>query len=509
MVDRRFISLFLSLALLLLLTGCHTPEPDAASDPLPPQPEPAQSQPPRIPVSIPFTLAFYPDYGLNPARAENRANLTLSSLLYEGLFAVDTAFQAQPVLCSTYSVSEDGLTWTLQLRQGVTFSDGSPLTGAAVAAALRAAMAPESHYAPRLSAIRSVTAGEGSVTLTLSAPNGALPLLLDVPVSLGEGDRPLGTGPYVLVEEADGTCVLNARSGWWQGKHLPFPRILLNTVTQADDLISAFDAGDVTLLDADLTGTNGLGYSGSYEVWDYATTSLVYLGFHTQRGPCRVQEVRQALSRGVDRAAIADTSFAHHAVAADLPVHPNSALYDETLASTTSYVPEAMAQGLEGKKLENQPLVLLVNSENSSKVAAAQRIAYQLESTGLSVTLERLPWEEYLAALEKGNFDLYVGEVRLTADFDLTPLVGSRGALNYGGWSDQETDALLAAYQAAGGQERAAAAKALYANLIRRAPITPICFKNSSVLTQWGRLSGLSPVRDNIFWGLEDWVLDP
>ena len=37
----------------------------------------------------------------------------------------------------------------------------------------------------------------------------------------------------------------------------------------------------------------------------------------------------------------------------------------------------------------------------------------------------------------------------------------------------------------------------------------PICFKNGSVLTQWGRLSGLDPVRDNVFHGLENWVLDP
>ena len=105
-----------------------------------------------IPASIPFTLAFYPEYTLHPARAANRANLTLGSLLYEGLFSVDASFQAQPLLCSGYTVSEDGLTWTFTLREGITFSDGTPLTGTVAAQALRDAMAPDSHYAQRLGA---------------------------------------------------------------------------------------------------------------------------------------------------------------------------------------------------------------------------------------------------------------------------------------------------------------------------------------------------------------------
>ena len=81
-----------------------------------------------------------------------------------------------------------------------------------------------------------------------------------------------------------------------------------------------------------------------------------------------------------------------------------------------------------------------MNSENSSKVAAAQRIVDQLSGAGVSISLERLSWTDYLAALERGDFDLYLAEVRLTADFDLTQLVGTRGGLNYGGWSDPSTD---------------------------------------------------------------------
>ena len=347
------------------------------------------------------------------------------------------------------------------------------------------------------------------MSVTLTQPNGALAELLDIPIALGDGDRPLGTGPYVLTEEATGETVLTARSGWWQGRSLPFQTIHLASVGQADDLISSFDAGDITLLDADLTGTNSLGYSGSYEAWDYSTTNLIYLGFNTQRGPFRSAQLRRALSRGIDRRSIAEISFAHHAVPTALPIHPDSPLYHQLLSDSADYSPDDLVKGLEGQQLGSDGLVFLVNSENSSKVAAAQRIVDQLSGAGVSISLERLSWTDYLAALERGDFDLYLAEVRLTADFDLTQLVGTRGGLNYGGWSDPSTDGLLSAFRAAGAELRSSAAASLCSHLIQNAPIVPICFKNGSVLTQWGRLSGLDPVRDNVFHGLENWVLDP
>ena len=67
--------------------------------------------------------------------------------------------------------------------------------------------------------------------------------------------------------------------------------------------------------------------------------------------------------------------------------------------------------------------------------------------------------------------------------------------------------ALLAALAAGSGEARTQAASVLYAYLAQEAPIAPICFKNGSVLTQWGRLSGLSPVRGNIFNRLEGWII--
>ena len=290
MTPRSLISLFLSLVLTAGLAGCgSSPVPSSPTDRPPPVSDPADVQ---TPVQIPFTLAYYPDYSIHPVLTENRANHALVPLLYEGLFAVDASFQATPVLCQRYSASPDGLVWTFTLRSGVLFTDGTPLTGQTVAAALKQALASGSRYSGRISGLRSITGTDSEVTVTLTHPVGDLPVLLDIPIAAGSDPIPPGTGPYRLVYR-NGDPVLQLRKDWWSGETLPFDTIRLSPIQQADDLIAAFDSGEVTLLDADLTGTNALGYSGSYEAWDYSTATMLYLGFNTTKGYCTSPAIKK------------------------------------------------------------------------------------------------------------------------------------------------------------------------------------------------------------------------
>ncbi len=505
---KRYRLTALFLALLLALSACgggtvHDGSGSASSADV------SQTEVPS-PRSVPFTLAFYPEYSIHPVLAANRANLALAPLMYESLFTVDAAFQAQPVLCQSYTSSEDKLVWTFILRSGITFSDGTPLTGGAAADALNLARSESSRYHSRLSDILSVAASEeapGQFTVTLRRPNGSLPLLLDIPIALGDGERPPGTGPYILSREGEDLS-LTARNGWWQReKTLPIQSIRLHSVSKSEELIYAFDAGEVSLVDVDLMATNTMGYGGNYQAWDYATTDFLYLGFNTQTGPCRDPKVRLTLSQAVDRDTIASSIYANHAVSTRLPVHPASPLYSRgEEAAVPAYDPELLAARLAERKLSGAEFTFLVNSENVSKAAAAQLIADQMAAAGLTVKLEQLPFEDYAAALARGQFDLYLGETVLTADFDLSPLLSSSGALNYGGWRGEGADTLLQAMQGAAGDKADRAAE-LFALLKEQVPIVPIAFRSSSVLTQWGRLSGLNPVRGNVFYGFENWII--
>ena len=494
----------LLLAGLLLLAGCAAPE--AGETQTPPAPSPSQEVQSRV-----FTLARTQE-SLHPILSTDRVNLALTGLLWEGLFELDQSFQPQNVLCQSYQVSEDGLTWTFALRAGVTFSDGSALTAGDAAASLELARTSD-RFSGRLAGVRQVTAGEGTVTVTLSAPNGALPALLDIPiVKEGGGAVPLGTGPYVLDPSGE---VLTARADWWRGGALPAESIPLVTIRAADDLIYTFDIGDLSLVTADLTGTGALGFAGDHEVWDCPSSTMIYIGYNCARGPCADAALRRALDRAWDRNTVAVALFSRHAQAAVLPVHPASPLYDQEADQRRGYSTQALgellaqagyAQDQEGRWARGgAPLELtfVVSTDNTFRLSAAEYLAGELGRAGITVDLQKLPWSDYVQALERGSFDLYLGATALSADFDPAPLL--TGALNYGGYWNDQTNALLGAYQAASGEARVSTATALWAALESEAPFSTLCFTNQSVLTQWGAVSGLTPTQQDPFYGIEHW----
>lgn len=502
----------LMLACALLLSGCTGGENDITPEPSPSATPVVQSAAERQ-----FTLPYYPSASLHPITGDNRSNLIVSSLVYETLFVVDETFSAQPLLAQSYA-TEDGLTHIITLRQDVVFSDGTPLTAQDAAASLELARA-STLYASRLSLITSVKAEEGRLVVTTSVAHGCLPLLLDIPVvQSGGGERPLGSGPYrfSITEEAD---LLVPNPHWDREEQLPFSRVSLYPITETDMLVSGFDSQEISMVSTDLTGTNALGFSGDYDIWDYPTSTLLYVGFNTRSGLCRDGVFRSALSAGLDRGSVVSGLLSRHAQAAALPVSPASRLYDQGLADEFAYSAIRMdrllgeagyTQGEDGLFYYGRgqvTLTMLVNSDNSYKLSIARYLAGQLTQAGVQVTLRELAWEDFTAALAKGEFDLYLGEVKLTADFDLTSLLASNGALNYGRWSDRETDTLLAAFRAADAQGRPAAAAALCRHVVQQAPIAPLSFKCHSVLTHWGTFSAPTVTQSTLFYQLSDWVM--
>lgn len=496
--------LSLALAGAVVLGGCSTPMP------VEPTPTVTPVITPAVMGETPgFALPCYPAGGFHPITGNNRLNLTLAPLLYRGLFSLDRQFRPVEELCREYAVSEDGLVWTFRLTNAA-FSDGSPLTAKEAADSLNAARKSE-RYRERLAGIAKVSEGESTVVVTLSKANGALPALLDIPIikETDDPDRPLGTGVYYLQGEGD-ELALRARTG----AVTPLETIPLRAVAASDDLIYAFDAGEITLVDTDLTSTNALGYSGRFETTDYVTTTLVYVGCNTRTGACRDALVRQAVARTADREGMVKRLLAGHGMASALPIHPRAAEYDKAAAAVLSYNKEEAAlllekagwsleEGILTRGREQLTLKLIVNQDNTAKMKMAEELAGALEALGIVVTLEKLPWDDFTAALKRGEFDLYLGETVLTADFDPEALL--KGSLNYGGFTDEETTRLLARYQAASGEDRAEAGSSLWERLAQTVPVIPLCFKNGSLLTQWGQVSGAAPTQRDVFSGLERW----
>lgn len=497
-------SLALALTLALCLCACAVEEEpeefwEEESE------EPAQEEIAPVEISA-FALPILTGQTLDPITCADGVQQTLSTLLYEGLFALDEHFAPLPRLCASYTVSEDGLIYTFTLRDGVTFSDGSALTAMDALTSLRRAAASD-RYGARLSNVIAFKVSGGALVVTLRRPDSALPALLDIPIVKAGTENslvPAGTGPYFLITDSEGPC-LSRNDNYWRAVTPPLSRIALVEAKSIDAVSYLFSSYDVHLLTTDLTGTALAASVSGSDITDAPSTDLLYLGFNAARPLTGDAALRRAMGVAIDRASVAGAFLAGHAVPAQFPISPLSALYPAALEQ--EYNSSAYGEALRLPKAEDEPvpeLTLLVNEENSFKVATAEHLCRQLSTKELTVRTNILPWAEYLAALQSGAFDLFLGQVRLQADWDCSPLVASYGALNYGGYADETTDALLAAFLS---DETAETAQKLCARLAQEAPILPLAFKSGSVLTPAGLVDDLTPTASNPFYGFEQWTL--
>ncbi len=505
-MKKRMVKLLAAALCLTLLTGCWqddgtVPEGDLLPPALPEEEEP---EPARAVLPERFALPYMPGQTLDPVTCADGMQQVAASLLYEGLFRLDGALEPEPCLCSGYTYDAENCRYRFVLREGVTFSDGTPLTSNDVRSTLERARNSE-RYRSRLSGIASISAKEDdAVTITLTGPDTGFPALLDIPIVKAKTEDdvvPVGTGPYVFAD-GEGGPMLEANPSWWRGGGQPVERIYLVEAADQDTLLYRFTSHDVQLITADLTGAVPVSATGSVVCLDAGTTVMQYLGCNLAR--LDSQKLRQALWAGINREYVVSAFLSGHGSAAQFPVSPLSPLYPKELE--TPFALDAFSRMLgESGFAAEEPLVLLVNAENSFKCSIAEYLASSLTEGGLPVEARSLPWEEYLAALAAGEFDLYYGEVRLTANWDLTELLGAWQPLNYGGWNDERTGELLAAYAAA--EDRGAAMEALCAYLQEQAPILPLCFKSTSVLVQSEVVEGLTPTAAEAFHNLTECVI--
>lgn len=473
-----------------------------------------------------FSLNYDPSQPINPLSSASTINLTFAPLIYEGLFALDENFHAAPTRLLRDCSTQDGVTWYLSVNSGVAMHDGSTLTAEDVRYSISAAV-NSPLYGGRLSAVADVAPpdADGVIQLTLKKPDFLFYQRLDIPIIKSGGigaDVPPGTGPYV--PNGDKTA-LTRFSQDPDAVRMPLDTIELKSYLSAQDKVSAFEDSSIDLVVNDPNDLSNLGYGGASAVKYFQTTNMHYLGFNTGRGFFASPTLRGAVTFAVDRDDIVTNLMQGSAVAATLPMNPVFQYYDTAAAAYYNYSPDrclaalknggvddfdgdGMLERLVGDTPTEVSLDFIVCGDSAVKVSAARAVADSLNSLGLTVNVRELAWDQYVSALENGNFDMYYGEVRLTADFDLTELTKPGGGLNYGGYADAGCDACIAAYLGAGDDERQTQAESMCRYVAEDAPFVPIAFAKQEVITHRGVVTGLTPTQGNVFFQFENWKID-
>lgn len=454
-----------------------------------------------------LALAYYASRSMNPLFGSDYTNRVVMSLIYQGLFAVDSNNDPTPILCSRYQVSSSARTWTFYLETGATFSDGSKVTPQDVVASYQRAMEND-YYTNRFYHVTDVEATEdGAIVFYLNCAYQNLPQLLDVPIikaSELDADHPLGTGPYTFEEGTSG-AYLQRNTNWWCGTTkiaATDPTINLVEATSASQVRDEFQFGDVSVVCANPQSDSFAEYRCDYELWEIDNGYFMYIGCNiTYSDWFEDGTLRTYLTYAIDRATLAQENYNGMALATTLPCSPQSRYYYESLASKYEYDPLKFISLISSYRIPTddkgvkKTLRLLVNSDDSARVRIARDIAETLTELGLPCNTLECSGSTFRDAVMAANFDIYLGVTKLSANVDMTEFFRPWGEMSWGGIANETLyNMCMNALDDEGNYYN------LYAKLLEDGRVIPVLFGYNTVYAKRGLLTELSPSRDNIFY---------
>jgi peptide/nickel transport system substrate-binding protein len=271
------------------------------------------------------------------------------------------------------------------------------------------------------SVISAEAVGQYAVDFTLAYKDIYVSGKLDFPiVKVGTADVvdsiPTGSGDYYYSEQKL-VSIMNSEK-----------KIRLSPIGNRESSENAFNIGVTDVFFSNLSNCDYKVMAGKTK--DVVLSNMVYLGLNSARGAL-TNYVRNAIAAKLDSDKIALSAYQGHGVGAKLPIIPESSLSDEVTQIDTkgntvlanNIIDRCGYTRYSGKAKTNGAytlsLSLIVNKNNKFRVAAAYSIADSLAECGFLIKVQSISFSEYKQRIESGNYDMYVGEIKLDGTMDI------------------------------------------------------------------------------------------
>lgn len=366
-----------------------------------------------------LNLAYSTIDTLNPFTCTTSANLQILRLIYDGLFSLDKNYNPVPTLAVSGTVEDKTVTVKLG---NFSFSDGTPVTVTDVKTSFEKAKASPA-YAARLANFESAGAYEGNIVIFTMTKNDPYALAcLDFPIiKNGDDATDLATGFGRYIPRVSGDeiylTVNTAKTGFVPA----IKTVKLLPIRDESAIISSLEVGNTCFNYNDLS--DGVYSRINAKTVEMGINNFVYLAFNSASEAFADKNIRQAVNLAIDRNKIVSTAFQGHARVAYTPFNPDwyelvskDLIVSKDVAAATQLIEES------GIDVAAKEIVLIVNSENQFKLETGEFIKEQLEVIGFDVTLKKLKAAEIVDALTEGNYDIYIGETKLTPNMNLSAL---------------------------------------------------------------------------------------
>ena len=422
------------------------------------------------------------DDSLDPHKTVKAGTREVMFNVFEGLMKPTPNGDLTPAIAESYEVSEDRMTYTFHLREGVRFHNGKTVTAEDVVYSIqRCAAATETGIVQveAFSAIQDIEAvDEKTVAITISEPSNEFISYMTnaiLPAGYDKQDTdPVGTGPFKFVSRtAQDSVVLEKFDGYW-GTPAQLDRVTLKIMENADSLMMSLQSGAIDLC-AHLTSTQVAQLAENFNVAEGTMNLVQALYLNNAEKPFDDVRVRQALCYAVDKQEIIDLAFDGYGSPIGSSMYPAFGKYfDDSLTNYyTKDVEKAKALLAEAGYPDGFDMTMTVPSNYVQHMDTAEVLVQQLAQIGVNATIEPIEWESWVSDVYAGRqFQSTVVGVdasTMTARALLERFTSDYGK-NFINYNNAEYDALfrqtLTAYDDA---EQTALYKQMLANLTENA----------------------------------------
>lgn len=394
--------------------------------------------------------------------------------VYQHLVQLTPAGTLVPVLATSWKVSNSGRTYTFDIRQGVKFSNGDPLTADAVVFSIKRVIAPKSKYPYKdlmavIKSVAKVSATKVAVTLKqrdwewlydmAAYSNG---IILD-PKAVGQiATRPVGTGPFAFERFRPNYSVELVRNPYYWGPKTNVDAVTFRYFSNANSQNTALQSGQINVIDNAMNPQDIGRFKNNpkYRIVAGPTNGKVQVTINNSSGPLANRLVRQAIQYALDKKAIIRNAGGYGAPISSGTV-PGDPWYID-LSRVYPYNPAKAKELLARAGYPDGFSLTLTLPPYSYAEQAGTLVAAELNAVGIKTTIKNIQWP------------LWLSQVFTNRSFDLTIVdhVEARDIANYANpkyyWSYAGSNAvgkLLAAGDASATQ---AGWVAKYKQVVRR-----------------------------------------
>jgi ABC-type transport system substrate-binding protein len=355
---------------------------------------------------------------LNPQENTTSLMINMTNLLYDTLLANTPDGKLEPRLATKVDVSQDGLTYTLHLRKGVKFSDGTPFDAKAMKLTVERALDPKMKVPQRylITMIKEAkVVDDYALELVLKYPyTPFMPTLSTFvlsPISpaaiekYGEDVRqhPVGAGPYMLKEWMKGDRIVFTRNPTYYGKKPTVEQLTFKIVPETATREAMLRAGQIDICyKPSPANVAALKSDPTITVDMPLDTRTIFMGLNCQKFVTKNKLVRQAFNYAVDKNAIVKKVLFDTAVKMEGPCSPILFGYHK-MAKQWDYNPEKAKQLLKEAKFDLNQTIHMRTPQGRYlfDTQVSEAVQAYLQAIGVKVELRTYDWPTYVAGLLK------------------------------------------------------------------------------------------------------------